>query len=448
MNIKDRVMGDQPHDFLHKIASIVPGYHGYVDREKRRDADKILRTQLAHKYTAQRVRLTRVQQQLLRSGDLQNIASIDHLAGVLQRFIDRLQNATYGYAGLFDPIKVEAQDLDQLYAFDMALASGIDTLTGAIDSLESATGAETAKAEIPAATDRLAGVINDLNERLDQRTDLLTSGNRLPAGDYSSLLNSIQQPAEVSRTPGAATPAMPGINPAPVPQDTPARQGASTGGDLGSTGAPTVNMGSRSAGVAGAAGVARVEGTMNDSNAAGMKSTGDAKGQAGIAGSGASTQDAVSPASSGPIASAANGEYSGALLPVDEPSIASGGEPTTRMGQMEQMPSGPDVNSMADGDQGFEGTPMGEPQGGSTPMAQGGAAGSGIETASSPAVAPGAPGGAIVDSMSLSNSMNNAGGTEITSTGSSDITTVNPGTGSGTGTGTGMGGSVGSETQS
>ena len=141
MDIKDRVMGDQPDDFLHRIAGLVPGYHGYVDRERRRDADKILRMGLARQYTNQRERLGRVQQGLLRGGHLEQIAEIDRLSGALQRFIDRLSVATYGYSGMFDPIKVEAADLDQLYTFDMALASGIDQVSSAIDAIEAAAGA-------------------------------------------------------------------------------------------------------------------------------------------------------------------------------------------------------------------------------------------------------------------------------------------------------------------
>src|SRR6266513_2351749 len=139
MDIRDRVMGDMPHGFLHKIAGIVPGFNGYMDRERRRDADKLLRTYLAHQYSAQRDRLTRVQQGLARSGQLTGISEVDRLVGVLQRFIDRLSTATYGYSGLFDPVKVEAQDLDQLYAFDMALTSGVDQVSSAIDAVEVAT---------------------------------------------------------------------------------------------------------------------------------------------------------------------------------------------------------------------------------------------------------------------------------------------------------------------
>src|SRR5918911_1177918 len=134
-NIRDRVMGDWPNDFLHKIASIVPGYDGYVDRERRRDADRLLRTQLARRYTEQRDRLNRVQQSLMRGHHMEHIAEVDRMVGVLQRFIDRLSTAPYGYSGIFDPIKVEATDLDQLYAFDMALADGVDQVSSGVDAL-------------------------------------------------------------------------------------------------------------------------------------------------------------------------------------------------------------------------------------------------------------------------------------------------------------------------
>jgi hypothetical protein len=201
MDIRDRVMGDQPQDFLHKIAGIVPGYDGYVDRERRRDADKILRTQLARQYTAQRERLTRVQQDLLSAHRLDLIAQVDREVGALQRFIDRLSTATYGYAGLFDPIKIEAADLDQLYAFDMSLATGVDQVSGAIGAIEAATGSGGEAAhlqELPAAIDRLSSVLHDLNQRFNQRTDLLSSGNRLPDDQYRAMLGDINQPISSS----------------------------------------------------------------------------------------------------------------------------------------------------------------------------------------------------------------------------------------------------------
>ena len=241
MDIKDRVMGDQPNDFLHKIAGIVPGYHGYVDRERRRDADKILRTGLARQFTTQRERLGRVQQSLLRGSHLEEIAEIDRLSGALQRFIDRLSVATYGYAGLFDPIKVEAADLDQLYTFDMALASGIDQVSSAIDGIETATSTGGAGAgpagmpELPAAVSRLSGVLDELNARFNARTDLLTSGKRLPDTEYQALLGSL--------TPGGAPPVPPGGE---VARYTPGAGGMGTSAApiTGMEGTPTTSFGS------------------------------------------------------------------------------------------------------------------------------------------------------------------------------------------------------------
>ena len=427
MDIKDRVMGDQPNDFLHKIAGIIPGYKGYVDRERRRDADRLLRTELAHRYQAELTRLKRVQQDLLRTGDLNTIGELDGISGRLQRFIDRLQNATYGYTGLFDPIKVEAAELDQIYAFDMALTTGVDTLSGAIGALESGIDGDT-NAKLRPAVDNLSTVVNDLNDRFDQRADLLTAGTTLPQNEYQAMVDGFQQPSQGGQAyPQQSQPETPspyaqqGTNTSTTGTGSAGTYGNPGGGYGGGT--PTASLGSS----------ARVATT----------------GQAGIAGSGASVDDAESPTTTGPIATAAVGQDHN-MLPVDDPSIASGGTPTTRVswGSSSTMQPDPAVDSMAQGNQGFGGTPTGTDQGGGAPMTLGGEAGSGIESASSPAVAPGAPGGDIVDSMDMANNLNalsdpgsvsssdlsvDPGGPSSSLGGSTSDLNLNPGTTGGTG---------------
>ncbi|HEX8597982.1 MAG TPA: hypothetical protein VF952_05630 [Chloroflexia bacterium] len=393
MDIRDRVMGDRPNDFLHKIAGIIPGYKGYVDRERRRDADRILRTELARRYQGELTRLKRVQQGLLRSGDLNAISEIDGVSGRLQRFIDRLQNATYGYAGLFAAIKVEAEELDQIYAFDMALASGVDTLSGAIGSLESATEGE-AKGETTSAIDRLSSVVNDLNDRFDQRADLLTSGTTLPQDQYQAMVGGFQQQGgeQYGSAGGQYTPYGQGGQTGQAQPESPspyAQQGLSTTGtgSAGTYGGPGYGGGAPTNALGSAAGIATT-------------------GQAGIAGSGASLDDVESPTSTGPVATAAAGQdYN--MLPVDDPSIAgTSGTPTERVAWGGNLHHDPAVDSMSEGNQGFAGTPMSGDQGGSRPMTEGGEAGTGIESASSPGLAPGAPGGDIVDGADLANNMN------------------------------------------
>lgn len=320
-NIRSRTLGGQPGDLLHRIASIVPGYEGYTDREKRRDADKIFRMQLARRYSAQRDRLNRVEQGLLRARQMSSIGEIDRLAGLLQRFIDKLSTATYGYSGLFDSIRVEAQDLDQLYAFDLSLAGGVDQLSGAIDALESAASAGGQYAELPAALTRLETVLDDLNRRLNQRADLLTSGTALPESDYRALVSSNNQPAPTGQTAGS--------NP------------------TNDTGTPTTAVGG---------------------------------------------PDIQSPQGYG---SPPNQEIGAATFPGTNVDL-----------EAEQAP-GPGLSAMNEGDQGFVGQPtevtMGDKGPGEAPL--GGAGGTGIQTASSPSVAPGAPGHDIVDGLEKATQM-------------------------------------------
>lgn len=208
MDIRDRVMGDKPDSFLHKIAGIIPGFKGYMERERRRDADKLLRTYLANQYSASRARLTRVQQGMVRSHNLEYIAETDRIAGVLQRFTDRLSTATYGYTGLFDPVKIEETELDQLYAFDMALTAGVDQVSTAVSSLESAVSdSASEKSGVPDALNKLATLADDLNTRLNQRQDFISTGRGLDQNDYNNMVNSLNQQA--------APPAPPAAPPAP-----------------------------------------------------------------------------------------------------------------------------------------------------------------------------------------------------------------------------------------
>src|SRR5688500_12758468 len=95
-------------DFLHKIAGSIPGYKGYVDREQRRDADEMPPMYIGRQYREQQAAPLRTQQHLARTRQFEAIAELDRLGGILQRFIDKVETATYGYTGLFDPIKVEA----------------------------------------------------------------------------------------------------------------------------------------------------------------------------------------------------------------------------------------------------------------------------------------------------------------------------------------------------
>ncbi|HUS17412.1 MAG TPA: hypothetical protein VM536_20645 [Chloroflexia bacterium] len=204
-DFRGRVESGKPQDFFHRVAEMIPGYTGYQDKERRREADKELRMYLARQFRDQHSALVRVQQQIARSRHLEAIGEVDRLAGVLQRFIDKLETATQGYAGLFDPIQVREAELDQLYTFDAALTEGLGEVTDAIETVGAAaqqgSGAAPATTagdvpELPSALSHLSTTLDHLLQTWNHRNDVLMSGRSMPAAEFDKFRSGMQpQPA-------------------------------------------------------------------------------------------------------------------------------------------------------------------------------------------------------------------------------------------------------------
>src|SRR5512137_524818 len=115
-DLKDRIQ--KAYNTVEQKMKDVPGYKGYKEKEVRREADKLLRLQVARGLEEQRRRLNRVQMQLTNAGRLSALVLLDRAMMRLQLLIDRLKTASYGYAGLFSAIKVKEAELGALYDYD------------------------------------------------------------------------------------------------------------------------------------------------------------------------------------------------------------------------------------------------------------------------------------------------------------------------------------------
>lgn len=130
---------DQRGGFV-KLLSKIPGFKGYMEKETRRDADKIVRDAVAAKFTDQLDRLSELQNDLLANGGFEYVDDVEQIAVKLRTFIDRVKTAPRGYAGLFDAVQVKEDQLNQLYNFDYQLLSEADNLAAAIDQCRIALG--------------------------------------------------------------------------------------------------------------------------------------------------------------------------------------------------------------------------------------------------------------------------------------------------------------------
>lgn len=135
-DLRERVEGALGafEDLVRKI----PGYKGYKDKELRREADKLLRLQVARRFDEQRRRLNGVLVELTNAGRLGVLVTMDRALMKLQFLIDRVKTASYGYAGLFDAIKIKEAELDALYEFDAKLTGSVAQVKELIDAIAAA----------------------------------------------------------------------------------------------------------------------------------------------------------------------------------------------------------------------------------------------------------------------------------------------------------------------
>jgi hypothetical protein len=168
-DLYDKIKDSQ--GLLGKIAGMIPGFSGYMARETRREADKMVRETVANRYGEQLSRISDLQVQLITSGGIDWVDDLQDAATRLQRFIDMVRTAAYGYSGLFDAIKVNEAELAKLYSFDLALLDNATKVAAAIDNVEASVGGE----GMPAAVRHLSSVIGEANTAYERRKEVLAS---------------------------------------------------------------------------------------------------------------------------------------------------------------------------------------------------------------------------------------------------------------------------------
>jgi hypothetical protein len=163
----DRVTNDQ--NALQKLLGKLPGFKGYIDRNNRREADKMVRETVANRFEEQYQRISSVQRDLISQGGLQHITELEASALKLRQFIDRIRRATYGYAGFFDAVHVNEKELAQVYQYDLALFNLADEVSRAVDNVEASVGTD----GLPAAMRNLKGLAQKCVDTFNRRQEAM-----------------------------------------------------------------------------------------------------------------------------------------------------------------------------------------------------------------------------------------------------------------------------------
>jgi hypothetical protein len=158
-------MSDQ-RNWLERLGDKIPGYSGYVAKERRRDADKLHREHLAERLRATKQPLNDAMRELSSTGRLFEVGPVDRVLKKVDQIENRVRFASYGYAGFFDAVKIEEPQLDRIYQFDLALVEKVEHF----EQLARGLGQKGSTAEgLKQAASELESAADDLNHTFDER---------------------------------------------------------------------------------------------------------------------------------------------------------------------------------------------------------------------------------------------------------------------------------------
>jgi hypothetical protein len=166
MDLVEKIKGEQ--NLLERVASAIPGFKGYREKERRREADKIGREHMAARLEQAKKSLDVLSANASRIGALDAINDIETARKRLDKVAARIRYADRGYAGFFDAVKIDEGVLERVYQFDLALLTGVEEARGAAQAAEVAAGG------VGPALRELIGRLDALDSALADREQILT----------------------------------------------------------------------------------------------------------------------------------------------------------------------------------------------------------------------------------------------------------------------------------
>ena len=158
-------------DPFKKLASFIPGFSGYIERQNRRDADKVLRDTVARRFEDQWRRASQLQSDMVSNGQIAFVDDMEKAAIKLRTFIDKISAAPRGYSGMFDAVKINEKELESIYQFDAAVFDLAEQVGRGLDNVEASLGDPAA---LPAAIRNVTTLARLAVETYNKRSEAVT----------------------------------------------------------------------------------------------------------------------------------------------------------------------------------------------------------------------------------------------------------------------------------
>jgi hypothetical protein len=155
-----------------RIVAALPGFRGYKEKELRRESDRLMRNHLYEKLSAAKNDLKSVYQKLSDRRMFDVLTDMDRLVAKFDRVSEKVNHASYGYAGFFDVVKIEEEELDRMISFDNELVDDVDQIASEVAIFKT----EAVKQDFKNAQKRVQGLtdtIETFEDSFDKRQEVI-----------------------------------------------------------------------------------------------------------------------------------------------------------------------------------------------------------------------------------------------------------------------------------
>ena len=165
----------QDQGWIKRIQASLPGYKKYRNCEDLRAADSLLRQELASKLEGVEKEVKECRNELSRSMEMEMLNIIGELVNISHRVTEKVRHAQQGYSPwISGDVRIEEDELNRLYEFDLSLFEQIIKLKDEADGLRGScqAGASDIRDKIGSLKDSIITFEEAFNGRIRKITEV------------------------------------------------------------------------------------------------------------------------------------------------------------------------------------------------------------------------------------------------------------------------------------
>lgn len=169
-DLRDKVQEDR--GLIKKIELAIPGFRGYRKREDLRAADNLLRIQLADGIEEAKNQMERCRKTLSKQMELDLLEDVGAIINNIQMTESKLRHAEQGYSGISADYRIEEDELNKLYEWDLGLIDNINQILERVGSLQDVISKKDNNQTLSSLED-IQSTIDEFNILFSKRVDTI-----------------------------------------------------------------------------------------------------------------------------------------------------------------------------------------------------------------------------------------------------------------------------------